>query len=149
MQSSSEGTGRKPITFFFQIVWESILLNYTIISASIFLLPKKEHRNVQINKLMRWTVHLLSIVQIRTASPCHLRQTYKPLCSIQLWSRFSLERCLALSQAEYVVCCPEPPFQTGVGSVPWLSAIHRFKKPAQHTSGLSIISTPFTFENGG
>lgn len=98
---------------------------------------------------MRWTVHLLSVLGIRMASPCHLRQMYEPRCSIQLWSRFSLERCPALPQAGRVVCCPEPPFQTGAGSVRWLSAIRHSEKPAQHTSGLWIISTPFTFENGG
>lgn len=96
--------------------WKTIFLNYTIIPASTFLLPEEEHRNAWANKVMRWMVHLLSILFYWNGQSLALwaevQNTLQHTGAGQFfpWKGFLLSLILCR--------LPELPFQTAAGSVP-------------------------------
>lgn len=76
--------------FPFRLYGKNVLLDYTIISTTIFLATTNEHRNVWNNKLLRCMCHLFSIIFIRVASHWHFRQMDKVHWRTQVWNIFCM-----------------------------------------------------------
>lgn len=119
---------------------KTILLNYTIIPASVFLLPEEQHRNARANQVMRWMVHLLRILLYWNGQPLAFRaEAQNTLQRTGVGQFFPLERFPPLPHPRCAL--QNCHFKQLLALCLELGAIHHFKKPAQHTWAIWTIST--------